>query len=258
MYKQSLIQAGLSDEQAEVYEILIKSGELPARKIAQKTTIKRGLVYKTLERLMEIGLVEKDDKKKAVAIFKPKHPLILKEIAETKKQQAENNLFALNGMMSQLNADFNLASGKPGVQFYEGVDGMKKIYDDILDYGKSFHLIVAYYHQDPVYIEKIIPVINDFIKKRVKKEMMVVSMTPRSGSLAKDKERESKDKETLIARTWVEKSEYSSPVEIDIYGNKVAILSFGKELIGTVVESPQIADAMRDLFVLAKKGAGKK
>ena len=49
----------------------------------------------------------------------------------------------------------------------------------------------------------------------------------------------------------------NTTLEIDIYGNKVALLSFGKELIGTIIESKQIAEALKQIFDLAKLGAKK-
>lgn len=49
--------------------------------------------------------------------------------------------------------------------------------------------------------------------------------------------------------------EYTAPVEIDIYGDKIALMSFGKELIGVIIESPQIARALKEIFLLAKRGA---
>ncbi len=50
------------------------------------------------------------------------------------------------------------------------------------------------------------------------------------------------------------KDKYDAPVEIDIFGNKVAILSFGDELIGMIIESKQIASSLRQLFILATLG----
>ena len=68
-YNQSLIQAGLSPEEALIYECLIKNGSSKAGKIALKTPLKRGLVYKTLDLLENQGLVIKHEDKGKVAVF---------------------------------------------------------------------------------------------------------------------------------------------------------------------------------------------
>jgi hypothetical protein len=40
-----------------------------------------------------------------------------------------------------------------------------------------------------------------------------------------------------------------------IFGDKVSAISFGKEGLGMIIESPQIAESMRQIFELAKAGA---
>ncbi|TAN58360.1 hypothetical protein EPN15_01360 [Patescibacteria group bacterium] len=62
MFEQVLTQAGLTENQALIYEILVKNGLMPAGAVCKKTPLKRGLVYKILDELTEIGLVEKKGK----------------------------------------------------------------------------------------------------------------------------------------------------------------------------------------------------
>ena len=100
-------------------------------------------------------------------------------------------------------------------------------------------------------LPKLVPVVDGFIKQRIKKKISVTAITPKD-RLIKSTENDAK---ILFNRTWIDKKYYTAPVEIDIYSNKVAILSFGKELIGIIIESPQIAKALKQLFLLSKKGA---
>ncbi|MBA3679326.1 hypothetical protein H0W80_04025 [Candidatus Saccharibacteria bacterium] len=50
--------------------------------------------------------------------------------------------------------------------------------------------------------------------------------------------------------------EYTEPVNWYTYGDKTAIISFGTEVVGTIIESPQIAAAMRQLFTFIQLGVG--
>jgi len=254
MYKETLVSIGLSYEEAEVYTILLKNGPLAASAINKETLIKRGLVYKTLDRLVKLGLVKKREEEGKVALFIPNHPSHLTEVLDEKQRTLEASRASLDATLRNMSSDYNLSSGKPGIQFFEGVSGMKNIYSDIVATGKDFHLIRSVF--EPVYKNKIEPVIMEFIKKRIKRGTWVVALTPNDLSEESRKDLKAKDEEQLMNRTFIDTKQYTSPVEIDIYGNKVAFLSFGKELIGTIVESPQIAQAMRELFLLAKKGAG--
>lgn len=251
MYEQHLTQAGLTADQATIYEILIKTGPLPAGKISQKTPLKRGLVYKLLAELVEIGLVEKRDEPGKVSLFVPAHPLKLKELAEKREQQAKDAQTALGGILPQLTSAFNLISGQPGIRFFEGLDGVRQIYDDMIATGKKIYLVRAIY--EPTYYEKALPLVNNFIKQRVKHGIEIEALTPRD-EFSQQKNRP-EDRSILMRRTWVSKADYSAPVEIDIYGDKIALLSFGQELIGVIIESPQITLALRQLFTLAQRGA---
>ena len=133
VYQDSLIESGLSETQAVIYEILIKFGVQSARLVHVRSPFKRGLVYKALEQLVELGLAEKTDVPGKVAVFKAKHPAKIKELAENRHKMAENSLFAIDQVINQLSSEFNLATGQPGVRFFEGVDGLKKVWWDTLN-----------------------------------------------------------------------------------------------------------------------------
>lgn len=59
------------------------------------------------------------------------------------------------------------------------------------------------------------------------------------------------DKLYLIDKTWMSENDYTSPVEWCAYGDKLAIISYGKEASSTVIHSPQIAEAFKQLFCFA-------
>ncbi len=164
MYEQFLTQTGLTKEQATVYQNLIKEGFLLARKIALNTGLKRGLVYKTLEQLVDMGLVEKREDLGKIAIFHATHPSKLKELLGKREQELKTAETSLQGIMNQLVSDYNLFSGKPNVQFFEGVEGIKKVLEDSLSTQTEI-----YTYADVESIEKYISTINkEYVTKREK------------------------------------------------------------------------------------------
>ena len=255
MYEEILQQALLSKEQAIIYNVLVKNGPLTASSITQKTPLKRSLVYKILDQLVELTLAEKQTDQEQTTVFQANHPIKLKELAQKKETAAQNAQAALSNVMANMASDYNLAYGKPGVQFFEGVEGLKKIYDDILEVGENFYLIRSGY--EPVYVKEILPIVNNFTANRVAKNMSVTALTPQD-NITETKERRARgqeDKKLLFNRTWLNKKDYDVPVEINIYGNKVAFLSFGKELIGVIIDSPQITQSLKKIFLLSQKAA---
>ena len=130
-----------------------------------------------------------------------------------------------------------------------GVEGVKKIYDDILLTNEDFLLIRPVFEN--VFNTQISPITSEFIDKRLRKGLKVTAITPtdQTEEVAKN------DSTFLFQRTWVPIDMYNSPVEINIYGNKIAFLSYAKELIGVIIESPQITHSMRQIFELMRLGS---
>ncbi len=243
------MQIGLTKDQAAVYGVLVKFGPLQARYVQRHSGLSRPLTYRALNGLTAADLVEKKDEPGKVSIFAPAHPLKLKEFIRKKKEETEDADRALSGIFPKLNSDFNLISGKPGVRFFEGEEGVREIYDDILATGKNFHLIRSVGVKE--FKEKMSSIVKDFIKWRLRKDISVTALTP--SDVQPDAEQ---DKAWKFSRTVIPVSAYSSPVEVNIYGDKVGFVSYRHEMVGFVIESPQIAGAMREIFVLAQKGAG--
>ncbi|HEY4520930.1 MAG TPA: hypothetical protein VJL57_00845 [Candidatus Paceibacterota bacterium] len=89
-----------------------------------------------MDELISLGLVEKHEAPRSVARFAAAHPLKLKEIAENRFEQAQNAKMAVDGTLSKLISDFNLQSGKPGVRFFEGVEGVRVAAQGMMDHSK--------------------------------------------------------------------------------------------------------------------------
>jgi len=243
MFKKALLQADLTPSQAEILNYLYQNKEAKVSEIATRIKRSRAIVYKEAEELVELGIIEKIEKPRQIALFKAGHPSLLQKLIDEKENQLKKDKDLLNSYLPDMVSKYNLANNRPGIRFFEGADGMKKIYDEILADESDFYLIRTAY--EPIYNDQIAPIVDEFIKERVKKNIKVTAIIP------SDVEDEAKDAKWILERFNVDKDLYTAPVEIDIFGNKVAILSFGEESIGMIVESKQIAQSLRQLFLLA-------
>ncbi|HTX87171.1 MAG TPA: helix-turn-helix domain-containing protein [Candidatus Nanoarchaeia archaeon] len=131
MYQDIFIQAGLSENEAIIYEYLLGSGQSTVGAIIKNTPIKRGLAYNILNGLKEKGLVVEADKSK-IASFSANHPEKLREYVEKKGEEAAKAKNILEANLPAISSTFNLVSGKPGVRYFEGLDGVKKAMEDTL------------------------------------------------------------------------------------------------------------------------------
>ena len=115
MYTELFQTLGMAKNEAEIYETLVKEGELGVGAISQKSGIHRRNVYDTLNRLLEKGLVfeileSKENRYQAV------HPNKLAEFIQEKQQ-------AIASAMPDLEKMFNTMPSKESVYIYKGIEG---------------------------------------------------------------------------------------------------------------------------------------
>lgn len=249
MFEQVLTQAGLTENQSLIYEILIKNGSLSAGAVYKKTPLKRGLVYKILDELTDLKLVEKKEEPQKVAFFSPAHPLKIKELAKEREEKAQDAQRALEGVLPKIISDFNLTIGKPGVRFFEGLDGIKQALEDTLVNNKEKQIFS--YSDAAGYATYLKDWDLGYYAPRKKqsgiKEQMIIPNTPKGmahmyGYPAL--------KETEII--FIDHKAYPFATDINIYDGKVSFVTFSEKAhIGVIVENPEICQTMLSAFNIA-------
>ena len=247
-YTKEITDTGLSREQAIVYEVLLKLGESPASAIAKAipsgTVLSRPLLYKVLEELIELGLAQKADGKKKVTHFIPKHPATITTIINKQKEKVEQTKKQFLTTSGKLSSLFNLSVGKPGVQFYEGEDGVWEVLMDSLTASEEI-----FSYADLEAIEKYIPALNAEYstlreEKNVKKRGLVID-SPLARKFLKSYDGN-------ITHTKLINTNDTSPsfhTIMQIYDNKVSYITLTDEyLIGIIITDQHIADTHKYLF----------
>lgn len=243
MYEKALTESGLSPAQAVVYEVLLRYGAQSARSVHARSPFKRGLIYKALEQLIEQGLVEKIDFPKKVAIFRANHPFKIKELAEARHKIAENSLSAIEQTIGQLSSDFNLATGQPGVRFFEGEEGLKKVWWDTLNsktaiytYGDLEATIKRYGDLNKQYV-------NERRKRQIKK-LAIANDTSFNRQVV-----ENFDKELTETR-FVSLSDLKLDTTIvQIYDGRVSYTTLGEDsVIGVIITDKNIYELNKRIF----------
>lgn len=240
MYEELLTKVGLSPDQAKIYEILLKFGVMPASKASLKAGIKRGLGYKVIEQLTALGLIEKIDKK--VALFVAAHPSKIKDLIQKREDELRLISSTLSGALGTMISDYNLNSGKPNVQFFEGEEGVKKILEDSL-YSREEILSYA----DITSVVKYIPQINKWYaeqreKRQVKKRGILLD-TKEAREILASYHRAVTDSKLIKLDT--------PPFEsiMQIYDGKISYISLSEDqMIGTIVEDKAIYEMHKALF----------
>ncbi len=243
MEKTILEKLGLTINQVIVYEELLKDGPQKASIISKKTPLKRGLVYKTLEELEQKGLIIREDDKDAVSIFLPIHPNVLKGLAENQLKQAKEAQESLQKELGSLVSMYNIANNKPGVEFYEGIEGVQKVLNDTLKSKTTIYTII-----DTETSDKMAGKINtNYVRKRLLKGMSKKILAPDTLISRKIAKKETNDLTTYKFLPGQEGRHLYSTIQI--YNKKVAYITYKNgAFASTVISDSSIYNFQQYIF----------
>jgi sugar-specific transcriptional regulator TrmB len=245
MNEELLTDIGLNQGQAKAYLTLIKSGELTVPDLVEKIGESRTNTYMILEKLEELGLVTKQARPRKTT-YRANNPTALEKLTESRRKtlmEAENRVKA---SLPQMLSFFYTFSEEPGVRMFQGKDDLIKIYEDHLRTRQDLYFVRS--PQDVPFFGD--PFFEKYKQKRVQLGIKTHAFTP---DVPDSRANAKHDAENNMVRTWLPTDSYQEPVEIDVYGNKVAFISFGEEVVGMIIESPQIAKAMRALLQILSR-----
>ena len=231
-----LTKLGLSTQEANIYLALLELGPSKVSEILRKTHINRTHIYDRLEKLIGKGLVSsmvKNGKKifhaaKSDALYN----FILKKEEDLEQQKSSLKLLVKN--LEKLPLD----KVEESIEVYEGMDGLKSVLEDILKsrseiltYGSegNFTKVLQYYFKH--YIQKL-------TKNKIKMKVIF----------------NESDTKHILGLKYVDvryiPKEYSSPTEITIYADKVAIFLFTDNPKAILIKNRAASVSYRKYFDL--------
>lgn len=216
MEREVLKELGLNERETSIYLTLLKEKITTPSKISKLTKINRTTVYLDLEKLIQKGLVTsftKNSKKH----FQATNPNKLLEMLEEKKDKVKKILPKLENLYSP-RTELN-------VELFEGKQGIKKVYEDIIQTnqdilvlgatGKSYEVLKYYY--------------PNILKKALKSNIRERCLANSSAKKAMQKH-----PSKLIKVKYLPK-ENDVEVTTIIYSNKIAHLSLKEDKIYAIL-----------------------
>ncbi len=253
MLEKELQKLGLSDKEAKVYLASMELGPSPVQAIASKAGVNRATTYVMIESLIGRGLMSSFEKGKK-KFFTAESPEQLVELLHKEEVEAKEKTRQLMDLLPELKILFAAAEEKPRVKFFEGVEGFKVMQDDIL--GSKHDVQDEIVALDELY--KIFPPgPDDFRHKMVEKVKKHGVGIRTIYTSEKGKILSLKDEGGKKERRFIPPEKFPFATEIVIYGNKAAFGVCRGKIIGVIVESKEINEALKALFNLAWDGAEK-
>ena len=240
-----LKKAGLSEAQAVVYDCLLQNGALTPTELADYTKQSRENCYAIAKRLVELGLIEEtDDKKKKYRVL---NPSTIETLVEKRRKVMVKNEKYVKENLSALIDIFYANNEMPGARTLEGIDGIKETHNDVLRTRKDVYLLRT--RADDVLGNDVDA---DSFLKYYREQLPILgintyALTPVTKTGLRNA-KTGRDQALLFHRTWMPEEDYTSPMEIMVYGDKVAMIAFGETQMATIITSPIIAEAMRQIL----------
>lgn len=229
----SLKSIGLNYREIKVYLAALELGESTVTPISKKSGFKRTYCYDILEELKKKKLVDYIEKNGRRHYFAEDPKLIEQSLAD--------NLAAFQGFLPDLRSIYNRPSEKPKIRYFEGKEGIVAIYEEntkskeLLAIGSPNHI----YQYLPEYFEAHA---KRNINNKIKSRELITSDGVNSPYL-KDLKKGYQE-----ARMLPEGLAFST--DMMIFDNKLAMISYGLNLHGVVIESSSIVGMMKIIFEL--------
>ena len=239
--KIALQSFGFGEKETTVYVALLELGRGTVTEISRRAGINRTTGYDILSSLANKGLVTisgKEPKSEFAAESPEAIVTYLKKEAERTVEQIKK----AEGLIPELNL-LHAKQNRPKIKFYEGTEGLRHVYEDTLT---STEPIRAYANVEDMHkgLPNFFPT---YYKRRAEKNILIRAIVPKNSG---GEERKAYDAEEKREIALVPPEKYYFSPEINIYDNKIMIASW-REKLGVVIESAEIADAMKKIYELA-------
>jgi len=229
-----LQELGLTKNKGVVYLAALNTGKGSALDIAKRAGLPRTTTHEILQHLIDLGLISYVLKGRK-RIYNVEPPTKLKTLLHEKERILESALPELASLL-------NTTGIKPKVRFYEGVAGVKTVFEDTLTV--STKLLRGILSMEDLYKIPGKDFMGDYVKRRVD-----------TGIKLKVIRSEQKEIETTWSLSTQENRElhYAPqdmifPMTIYIYDKKVGIIATQKENFGMIIESEDFYTTFKNLF----------
>jgi len=238
MLEPLLQAAGLDPKEAQVYEQILRNGQESPATLLKTIPIKRGDLYNVLRRLDEKKLIYTLPKTKKLT-----YGALAPDTIEQSIKSQERVIKDVKEQISLLYSFYNLGVGKPGVRFAQGIEGIKEIFNDTLNAKTE---IVGYADIDGwlTHLETYAVWYARERRRRKIRERVIIPDTPRA------KEYITSYNKSMTEIKFVPHQKFQFSLELNVYDNKVAYVTFREPFISILIEDQAIADTQRAIFEL--------
>ncbi len=238
--EQILGKLGLDGKKSQVYLAAIQLGQSSAQEIANMADLKRPTATGILEDLVGRGLMSFVTEKRT-RLFTAEPPQKLINLLHEQERQVRS-------IIPQLEAMYGKTIHRPRVQFYNGIEGIKTVYEDTLTVStKELRGILS---MQDLYKIPGKPYMDDYIARRVSAGIKLQVV---------------RSEETEVDSSWPSSRLQNRELHIApkgmtysmtmyLYDEKVALIGTEKEKFGVIIYSSEFYQMQSHLFEFLWQG----
>lgn len=232
---------GLNENEAEIYELFLKEGRSKVRDILDKTSIKRANIYHILQSLQEKNLLLAYEGKQTE--YEVQDPSNLWQLLEDKEKRLKQTEAVLKGALPILTSLYNKTAGKPAIQVFEGVEGLKKAL--LLTLGAD-DIIYTWLDGELLLNETITKINESYVKDRLRKGIKKHILTRSSDA---SKRGISVAQNSLTEIRYMTDTVPTFDASVQVFGNTSIIISVrNDDIISLVIDDITISQFLISLF----------
>lgn len=235
--REYLEQLGFSPKEAEVYLALLELGSQPSSVISRKTGYPKATVLFLLEALVDRGFVTRSQRGRALYFYADPDQL---EHVLRRRLTAQNT--TLDRVLPLLREFQSPYSSPPKVTFYEGIDGCRRVYQQLLD---SETEILEFGVHDDLVNRLGADFMDNFIAERTARGLFLRALAhPNQVEL----ELQSHDKEQCREIRLLPEGVGRLYSSIAIYEDKVLILNLHHDAFAILMENAEVSASLKTIF----------
>lgn len=234
-----LAPLGLTEREAAVYLAALELGKSQQNELAAKAGLQRTSLRELLPRLIERGILQETPH--------GKRTLLLARDPRELAAELDEKTRAVQAALPLLLALQNDTTNKPEVRFFEGIEGVKQVFNETIRVGRPIYTFVDVSDLHPE-LEKWL--VHHYVPARHQHQItnyVLVSESPIVATLIpNDRYRKNK---------IVPSAEFPFKMEIDVFGDYVSLVHFSKtdEPSATLIRSHSAATTLRSMHTFMWK-----
>lgn len=230
---------GFTEREAAIYLAALELGKSQQNELATKAGLQRTSLRELLPRLIERGILQE-------APYGKRTLLIARDPRELAAELDEKTR-AVQAALPLLLALQNDVANKPEVRFFNGIEGVKQVFNETIRVGLPIYTFVNVVDVNPELVKWLL---HHYVPARHKNQItnyVLVNESPIVANLIPNN-RYRKNK-------IVPSAEFPFKMEIDVFGDYVSLVHFSKtdEPSATLIRSPSAATTLRSMHTFMWK-----